>query len=142
MYMKQCVQQENQELEKEFNKSLSEEYEETSSPRHLTKNLLKQIRRLKDEKLEDENPKNKLNKLENEKELYHLKNHNQSLFAQIKKLKDEKKTQQKMLDQLVNKESKIDNKRITEAIEIEKPSDVEVQIPVKETNTNLVNIKN
>jgi hypothetical protein len=58
--------------------------------------------------------------------------------VQIKKLKDEKKTQQKMLDQLVSKESLVNKKIMTELIEIEKSSDVKVHTLEKGTRYHFI----
>jgi hypothetical protein len=50
--------------------------------------LLKQIKRLKDETLENQNLKNKVDKSKINKEIVCLRDHNQSLLTQIKKLKN------------------------------------------------------
>jgi hypothetical protein len=61
--------------------------------------LLEQIKRLKDEKLENQDIKNKVDKLANEEELSCLRDHNQHLLTQIKKLKNDMKLLQNKLEQ-------------------------------------------
>jgi hypothetical protein len=76
-----------------------------------------------------------------DKEIYRLKNHSQSLIAQIKKLKNEKCHKKKRLKQLTNRESLLDKEAMTNPIEVEKLSDVKVQmmeIPRVLMNRNLV----
>jgi hypothetical protein len=63
---------------------------------------LEQIKKLKDEKLESQDIKNKVNKSGNE-ELACLKNHNQNLLTQIKKIKNDKKSLENKLEQLIKR---------------------------------------
>jgi hypothetical protein len=76
--------------------------EETSRLKNLNQILLEQIRKLKDEKLESQNIKNKVNKSENE-ELACLKNHNQNLLTQIKNIKNDKKSLENKLELLIKR---------------------------------------
>ena len=72
--------------------------------KNLNKNLLEQIRDLKDEKLKFQNTENKVDKSEI-KELLRLRNHNQSLLTQIKKLKEDKKALKDKLEQFTQEEA-------------------------------------
>jgi hypothetical protein len=114
------LEQENQDLEKK----LSEKDEENSRLKNLNQRLLEQIKKLKNEKLENPDVKNKVDKVENE-ELLRLRNHNQNLLTQIKKLKNNKKSLENKLEQIIKKEAS-------------KSSDVKIQVVEKGTNTDPV----
>ena len=103
-------------------KHLLEQKEETSHLKNLNKNLLEQIRDLKDEKLKIQSIENKVD-TSKIKELLRLRNHNQSLLTQINKLKDDKKALKDKLEQLTQEE-------------ISKSPVVTVQVEDKGTNTN------
>jgi hypothetical protein len=131
---KQCFQkleQENQGLKEK----LTEEEEESSCLRNLNQNLLEQIKILKDERKENLESKNKVDKSEDEEENSRLRVHNQNLLTQIKKLKHDKKTLQEKLDRktsLVDKETMTDPINLTTQKEanptdVKKFSNVEVQ---------------
>jgi hypothetical protein len=69
---------------------------------------------------------------EKDEENSHLKNYNQSLLAQIKRLKNEKKSQQEKLEQFTSNDSMVDQETITDPIDIEKLSDINIQTLEKE----------
>ena len=71
--------------------------------KNLNKNLLEQIKDLKDENIKIQNTEKKFDKSETE-EILQLKNHNQSLLPQIKKLKDDNKSLKNKLEELITKE--------------------------------------
>jgi hypothetical protein len=68
--------------------------------------------------------------VDKDEEIYCLKSHNQSLVAQMK-LKNKSKSQKGMLEQLIGKESLINEETMTEPMELEKPSDVKIQVMEK-----------
>jgi DNA repair exonuclease SbcCD ATPase subunit len=138
--LNQKLEQENQDLKKKLNKRLSEKDEENSHLRNLNQRLLEQIKRLKDEKPENQVLSNKVDNSENEVELSHLRVHNQSLLTQIKKLKNDKKSLQNKLEQLTKKEALINKETMTEPMELEKSPDVKIQVVEKGTNTDPINI--
>jgi hypothetical protein len=107
-------------------KKLSKKDEENSRLKNLNQRLLEQIKKLKNEKLENTDVKNKVDKVENE-ELTCLKNHNQNLLTQIKKLKNDKKLLENKLEQLIEKEAS-------------KFSNVKIQVVEKGTNTDPIHI--
>jgi hypothetical protein len=105
------LEQENQDL----GKKLSGNDEEASCLKNLNQNLLEQIKKMKDEKLENRNIINKVGKSEDEEEISHLRVHNQNLLTQIKKLKHDKKTLQEKLDR---KTSLVDKETMTDPINL------------------------
>ena len=114
------MEQENQNLEK----NISEKNEENSRLRNLNQGLLEQIRKLKEEKLENPDIKD-IDKSDNE-ENSRLKNHNQNLLMQIKKLKNDKRLLENKLEQIHKEASK--------------SSGVKIQLMEKGTNTNPIHI--
>lgn len=62
-------------------KKLSGKNEESSCLRNLNQRLLEEIKRGRDEKLENQGLKNKVDKLENDEEISCLRDHNQSLLS-------------------------------------------------------------
>jgi len=68
---------------------------------------LNKLKRLKDEKPENQDIKNEVDKSENEDKLSRQRVHNQSLLTQIKKIKNDKKLLQNKLEQLTKKEASI-----------------------------------
>jgi hypothetical protein len=66
--------------------------------------------------------------------------HNQILLTQINKLKSDKRVLQNKLDRLINKESLVDNETMTEPMELEKYSNVNIPIKDKGLNTKVVNL--
>jgi hypothetical protein len=89
--------------------------------------LLKQIKRLKDEKSDNQDIKNKFDKSENDKELPCLRDHNQSLLTQIKKLKNDMKLLWEKLQQITNNEALVGKETMTDPIEVEGPLYVKIQ---------------
>ena len=83
---------------KELKKHLSKQ-EENLCLKNLNKNLLEQIKDLKDENIKIQNTENQVDKSETE-EILHLRNHNQSLINQTKKLKEDKKALKDKLEQV------------------------------------------
>jgi hypothetical protein len=89
---------------------------------------------------ENQDLKNKVDKSETNEELVCLKVHNQSLLTQIKKLKNDKKLLQNKLEQLTRKEASINKETMIKPMELEKSSDVKIQVVEKGTNTDPINI--
>ena len=79
------LKQEKQDLEKEFNKNPLEKDEDFFCLRNICQGLIEKVKKLEDDKLENQDIKNKIKKLENE-ELSCIMDHNQSLLAQSEKL--------------------------------------------------------
>ena len=80
-------------------------YEENSHLRSLNRRLLEQINKLEEEKQENQDMKNEVNKLKIEEELSCLKVYNISLLNQINKLKNENKLLHNKLEKSINNES-------------------------------------
>jgi predicted RNase H-like nuclease (RuvC/YqgF family) len=116
------LEKENQDLEKNYQKK----DEDNSCLKNLNQRLLEQIRKLKDEKLESQDIKKKVDKSKKE-ELARLKNHNQNLLTQIKNLKNDKKSLENKLEQFIEKEAS-------------KSSGVKIQVVEKGTNTDPIHI--
>jgi hypothetical protein len=119
------LEQEKEDLEKEFKKNLSEKVEENSCLRNLNQKLLEQIKGLKEEKADNRDMKIVEKSVNGE--LLCVRNHNQILLTQIGKLKNDKKLLENNLDQLIQKEAS-------------KFSDVKIQVVEKGTNTYLIHI--
>lgn len=108
---------------KELKKHLSEQEEGNLCLKNLNKNLLEQIRSLKDE---ENDTKDKVINSKNE-ELSRLRNYNQNLLMQIKKLKSDKNLLKDKLEQF-NQE------------EVSKSPIVTVHVENKGTDIDPVNI--
>jgi hypothetical protein len=92
---------------------------------------LNKLKRLKDEKPENQDIKNEVDKSENEDELSRQRVHNQSLLTQIKKLKNDKKLLQNKLEQLTKKEASINKVTMIKLVELEKSPDIKIQVMEK-----------
>ena len=115
------MEQDNQDLEK----NLLEKDEENSRLKNLNQGILEQIRKLKEEKLENPDIKD-IDKSDNEENL-HLKNHNQNLLTQTKKLKTDKKNLENKLELLIEKEA---SKFSDEQIQVMENGTITNPIPV------------
>ena len=88
--------------------------------KNLIKNLLEQIKSLKDD---EKNTKDKINNSKNE-EFLHLRNHHQNILTQVKKLKSVKKLLNVKLEKFTQEE-------VSKSL---------VHVEEKNTNPDLVNI--
>ena len=119
---------------------LTKKEEESSCLRNLIQKLIEQIKKMKNEKPENQDIISEVKKSDNKEELLHLRVHNWSLLTQIKKLKSDKKSLHNKLDQLINKESLVDKETMTEPMELGKSSDVNITIMDKGVNTESINL--
>jgi len=65
-----------------------------------------------------------------------LENHSQSLIPQIKKLEIERRCNKKKLEQIINKDFKIDKETMVDLVELRISLDIEIQKIEIETLTN------
>jgi hypothetical protein len=102
--------------------------------------LIEQIKKMKNEKLNNQDIISEVGKSKNEEELLCLRVHDRSLLTQIKKLKSDKKLLHNELDQLINKESLFDKETMVEPMELENSSDVNISIMDKGINIDPFNL--